>query len=231
MRIKPVVLSGGSGTRLWPSSRKSLPKQFIEFPGTGSLFASTLERAGLIASAIPPLIISSRQHGFLCRKAAEQLGLEAQYILEETGRNTAPAIYFGALASDPEDILLIMPSDHWIEDPETFTALAMRGAEICKTGVWVTFGIIPTKPATGYGYIEAISGTSSPSAVCSFTEKPDLATAESYISSGRHFWNSGIFMVQAGACLESFSSPPARTLPSSNFYAGRAVRNANVRIY
>ena len=134
-------------------------KQFIEFPGTGSLFARTLERAAAISAADALLVISSRQHGFLCHKVARQVGLEAHYILEETGRNTAPAIYFAALASDPEDILLIMPSDHWIEDLETFTALAMRGVEICKTGVWLTFGITPTAPATGYGYIEADAGS------------------------------------------------------------------------
>lgn len=204
MRIKPVILSGGSGTRLWPASRKSLPKQFIEFPGTGSLFARTLERATALPDAAAPLIISSRQHGFLCRQAAQHLDLEAHYILEETGRNTAPAIYFAALASDPADILLIMPSDHWIEEPDTFAALAMRGAEICKTGVWLTFGITPTTPATGYGYIEADADGDDLVEVRSFTEKPDLATAETYLASGRHFWNSGIFMVQAGACVESF---------------------------
>lgn len=224
MQIKPVVLSGGSGTRLWPSSRKSLPKQFIEFPGTGSLFARTLERAAKI-SAAAPLVISSRQHGFLCHKAARQLGLEAHYILEETGRNTAPAIYFAALASDPEDILLIMPSDHWIEDLDTFTALAMRGAEICKTGVWVTFGIIPTTPATGYGYIEADVWTTGLCNVLSFTEKPDLATAEEYLASGRHFWNSGIFMVQADACLESFHRhQPELSKAATSCWAARTQR-------
>ena len=225
MRIKPVVLSGGSGTRLWPSSRKSLPKQFIEFPGTGSLFARTLERAAAISTASAPLVISSRQHGFLCRKAARQLGLEAHYILEETGRNTAPAIYFTALASDHEDILLIMPSDHWIEDLETFTALAMRGAEICKTGVWLTFGIRPTTPATGYGYIEADAGATGLSDVRSFTEKPDLATAKTYLASGRHFWNSGIFMVQAGACLESFHRhQPELSKAATSCWAARTQR-------
>ena len=224
MRIKPVVLSGGLGTRLWPSSRKSLPKQFIEFPGTGSLFARTLERASAI-SATAPLVISSRRHGFLCRKAARQLGLEAHYILEETGRNTAPAIYFAALASDPDDILLIMPSDHWIEDVGTFTALAMSGAEICKTGVWLTFGITPTTPATGYGYIEADSRAASLSDVLSFTEKPDLATAEKYLASGRHFWNSGIFMVQASACIESFHRhQPDLSKTANSCWAARMQR-------
>ena len=144
MRIKPVVLSGGSGTRLWPASRKSLPKQFIEFPGIGSLFAGTLERATRIPGAATPLVVSSRQHGFLCRRAADKLGLNARYILEEIGRNTAPAIYFAALTSDPDDILLIMPSDHWIEDTRKFTTLVTRGAEACKEDVWLTFGITPS---------------------------------------------------------------------------------------
>lgn len=204
MRIKPVILSGGSGTRLWPASRKSLPKQFIEFPGTGSLFARTLERAAAIAGDASPLVISSRQHGFLCRKAAAQLGLEAHYILEETGRNTAPAIYMAALAGDPNDILLIMPSDHWIEDVEIFAGLVRRGADACSTGSWLTFGITPSEPATGYGYIEVAPGAKDLADVQSFTEKPDAATAQGYLASGHHYWNSGIFMVRASACIDSF---------------------------
>ena len=106
MRIKPVILSGGSGTRLWPSSRKSLPKQFIDFPVIGSLFSRTLSRASRISDAARPLIISGKQHGFLCHQAAEDEGITAEFIFEETGRNTAPAIYFAALASRPEDVLL-----------------------------------------------------------------------------------------------------------------------------
>ena len=155
MAIRPVILSGGSGTRLWPASRKSLPKQFIEFPGTGSLFARTLQRAVSISGGANPLIISSKAHGFLCRRAASKLGLTARYILEETGRNTAPAIYFAALASEPGDALLVMPSDHWIEDTEAFAAMAAAGEAVAADGGWVTFGITPDATATGYGYINA----------------------------------------------------------------------------
>ena len=179
-----------------------------------------------IPDAAIPLVISSRQHGFLCRKAAEKIDLGAHYILEETGRNTAPAIYFAALASDPDDILLIMPSDHWIEDPEAFAALAHRGADACRSGVWLTFGIAPTTPATGYGYIEADTSASTLAAVSSFTEKPDLATAERYLSSGRHYWNSGIFMVRAGACLESFNRhQPDLARAASSCWAERISRS------
>ena len=186
------------------SKPEILPKQFIEFPGMGSFFTRTLERASAIPGAAAPLVISSRQHGFLCRRAAQTKDIEAHYILEETGRNTAPAIFFAALACDPGDILLIMPSDHWIEDADKFAGLVTRGAEACRTDVWVTFGITPDAPATGYGYIECAPGAAELMDVRSFTEKPDLATAKTYLASGTHYWNSGIFMVQAQTCLDSF---------------------------
>ena len=204
--IRPVILSGGSGTRLWPSSRKSLPKQFISCPGTGSLFARTVERIIAIDGAVSPIVVSSRQHGFLCRKALEQHDLDAHYILEETGRNTAPAIWFAAQASAPDDILLVMPSDHWIDDAAGFAANVKRAAAICAAGRWVTFGITATEPATGYGYIEVADRDEDVADVVSFTEKPGREVAEQYLASGRHFWNSGIFMVRAGTCLESFET-------------------------
>ena len=203
MRIKPVILSGGSGTRLWPSSRKSLPKQFIDFPILGSLFSRTLSRAAQISDAEQPLIISGKQHGFLCRQAASEAGIDAEFVLEETGRNTAPAIYFAALASRPKDILLVMPSDHWIEDVDAFANMVTQAATICADARWVTFGIAPTMAATGYGYIEVAAREDGVMDVASFTEKPDEATAETYISAGTYFWNSGIFMVRADTCLES----------------------------
>ena len=204
MKIRPVILSGGSGTRLWPCSRHSLPKQFISFPMIGSLFVRTLERVATLQNSLAPLVISSRQHGFLCRRDTRQLGIDAEFILEEGGRNTAPAIYFAALASDPDDILLIMPSDHWIKDVGAFSDMVMRAVPPCDEGRWVTFGITPDTPATGYGYIEVGDRHDGVMDVASFTEKPDLATAQSYIEAGRFFWNSGIFMVAAGTCIESF---------------------------
>ena len=206
MKIRPVILSGGLGTRLWPSSRKSLPKQFISFPGTGSLFARTAERATALSNAAAPLVVSSRQQGFLCRQAMDRLGVRARYLLEETGRNTAPAIWFAARASIPDDILLIMPSDHWIEDIDSFSKAVAHGAEICDSGRWVTFGITATDPATGYGYIEVAEAGEEVANVRSFTEKPDLATAASYLEAGNYFWNSGIFMVRADVCLDSFDT-------------------------
>ena len=204
MSISPIILSGGAGTRLWPSSRKSLPKQFIDFPGTGCLFARTLERANAIKGAKNPLVISSKEHGFLCRDAASKLGLETRYIFEEIGRNTGPAIYMAALASNSNDTLLIMPSDHWIDDSEGFADMAAAGEEVAADRRWVTFGVTPDAPATGYGYINTNCDIAGVMQVHSFTEKPDLTTAKAYLEQGGYFWNSGIFMVKAGACIESF---------------------------
>ena len=206
MNIRPIILSGGSGTRLWPASRRSLPKQFIKFPAIGSLFAPTLARAARLDHAVTPLVVSSRQHGFLCRREAGNADIDARYMLEEGGRNTAPAIYFAALASHPDDILLIMPSDHWIEDIDAFSEMVKRAAAPCAEGRWVTFGITPDMPATGYGYIEVKDRNAGVMDVASFTEKPDLATAQSYLDQGRFFWNSGIFMVAAKTCLASFQT-------------------------
>ena len=206
MTIRPVILSGGSGTRLWPASRRSLPKQFISFPAIGSLFGHTLDRVARLADRHRPIIVSSRQHGFLCRREADKAGIEADYILEENGRNTAPAIYFAALACEPDDILLIMPSDHWIDDIDAFSSMVTHATAPCKAGRWVTFGITPATPATGYGYIEVTDRTEDVMNVASFTEKPDLATAQSYLEQGRYFWNSGIFMVTAQTCLDSFAA-------------------------
>ena len=222
MRIKPVILSGGSGTRLWPSSRKSLPKQFIDFPVIGSLFSRTLSRASQIGDAARPLIISGKQHGFLCHQAAEDAGIKAEFIFEETGRNTAPAIYFAALASRPEDVLLVMPSDHWIEDADAFADMVTRAATVCADAKWVTFGVAPSMAATGYGYIEVAAREDGVMDVVSFTEKPDEATAKTYISAGTYFWNSGIFMVRADTCLESFRRlQPALSAAADSCWSAR----------
>ena len=229
MNIRPVILSGGSGTRLWPASRRSLPKQFISFPTIGSLFAHTLERAAGLEGEKTPLIISSRQHGFLCRREARNAGVEADYILEEGGRNTAPAIYFAALASDPDDVLLIMPSDHWIDDTGAFSSMVGRATTSCIEGRWVTFGITPDTPATGYGYIEVENRNEGVMDVASFTEKPDSATAQSYLEQGRFFWNSGIFMVTARACLESFQAlQPDLCILADACWQTRVVQNDEI---
>ena len=198
-----IILSGGTGSRLWPSSRASLPKQFIEFREGTTLFGSTLKRVDANKKT-RFTIVSNKAFNFLCRKESSKLNLRASFILEEVGRNTAPAILMAALNAAEEDILVVMPADHWIEDSIAFNRIINTASEVASSDdCWVTFGIEPTEPKTGFGYIEAtVEGQKR--AVLSFTEKPDLKTAESYLADGNYYWNSGIFVVRAGKCLESF---------------------------
>ncbi len=206
MKIRPVILSGGSGKRLWPSSRSSLPKQFINFSNNENLFYKTVNRSKKLNHKNTILVISSRQHGFLCRNEVQKLDLPAEYILEETGRNTAAAVFFAALASNTDDILCIMPSDHWINDETYYCNLINSGmSEACK-GKWVTFGIRPTIPATGYGYIKTSNVNDKILNVEEFVEKPNKQRAIEFLNQKNYFWNSGIFLVTAKKCIESFNN-------------------------
>ena len=174
MIIKPVILSGGSGTRLWPASRSSLPKQFINFSKNKNLFYQTLKRSKNLNLQKKLLVISSRQHAFLCKNEAKELNLSPEYILEETGRNTASAVFFAALNSHPDTILCISPSDHWIDDNKNYKKIIKSGLQLAKKGQWVTFGVKPHEPATGYGYIKTINKDNDTLKVEKFVEKPNL---------------------------------------------------------
>ncbi len=204
MKIRPVILSGGSGTRLWPSSRSSLPKQFIKFSNDENLFYKTVSRTKKLSNKNTIIIISSRQHGFLCRNEMQKLDLPAEYILEETGRNTAAAVFFAALASNTDDILCIMPSDHLINDETYYCSLVNSGTPEALKGKWVTFGIKPTIPATGYGYIKTTNINDKILNVEEFVEKPNKQKATEFLNQKNYFWNSGIFLVTAKKCIESF---------------------------
>ena len=206
MNIKPVILSGGSGTRLWPSSRSSLPKQFINFSNDENLFYKTVNRTKKLTKKNTILIISSRQHGFLCRNEVQKLSIPAEYILEETGRNTAAAVLFAAFASNPDDILCIMPSDHWINDDTYYCNLVNSGVAEAYKGKWITFGIKPTIPATGYGYIKTTNVNDKILNVDEFVEKPNKQKAMEFLNQKNYFWNSGIFLVKAEKCIESFKN-------------------------
>jgi mannose-1-phosphate guanylyltransferase/mannose-6-phosphate isomerase len=204
MQIQPVVLSGGYGSRLWPASRQSLPKQFLNLVGSNCLFFDSLERAKLIHNSSPPIVVASRQHNFLCQKEAAKLNLSPKYILEERGCNTAAAVFFAALFAQPKSHLLIMPSDHWFQNNDDFTNVIMQGVRVSEKGVWVTFGIHPTNPSTSYGYVEVDEDFKGVFDVKNFVEKPDHQKAKEYLAKGNYFWNSGIFMVSVEKCLESF---------------------------
>jgi mannose-1-phosphate guanylyltransferase/mannose-6-phosphate isomerase len=208
-RFYPVILSGGSGTRLWPMSRKLMPKQFLALLSRHTLFQETALRAQPIEGCLAPIVVCNDEQRFLAADQLREIDIEpAAMILEPVGRNTAPAIAVAALAArerDPGALLLVLPSDHTITGPEIFRKDALGALELAQQGSLVTFGIAPDAAETGYGYIERgtpVEKTSAAWKVASFREKPDRATAESFVASGRFFWNSGMFAFQAGKYLE-----------------------------
>ena len=205
--ITPVVLSGGSGTRLWPLSRKSRPKQLLPLAGASTMIQETLARADG-ADFAAPIVICGVDHRFLVAEQLLESGVKgADIILEPMGRNTAPAAAIAALqvaSRDPEGLLLLMPSDHVVADLTAFRAAVATAARAARTGALVTFGITPTAPETGYGYLQAgkaIDGIPGAFQVSRFVEKPDSTTAERYLSSGSYAWNSGMFLFSAAAFL------------------------------
>ena len=204
----PVILSGGSGTRLWPVSREKHPKQLQPLLGDESLLQNTLRRLdGLPAG--PPIVVSNQEYRFITAEQLRQLGLaDWTLLLEPVGRNTAPALTAAALyatrdGADP--ILLATPADHHVRDLEAFRTAVSLGLPEAEGGAVVTFGIIPDRPETGYGYIKALAGAdaSAVRALSAFVEKPDLAKAQEYVAGGDHLWNSGIFMLRASVWLKA----------------------------
>ncbi len=199
--IHPVVLCGGSGTRLWPLSRKALPKQFAPLLGGKSLLHLTLERLSGLSRDIT--CIASEDHRFLVKETVESAGVTGRQILEPVARNTAAAMACAALLAEPGDLLLFAPADHHIPDAALFAQTVREGVPAALAGQIVTFGVAPSFPSTAYGYIEA--GTESADgrsrAVVRFVEKPTASVAETLILRGGYFWNAGIFLVRAGTLL------------------------------
>ncbi len=202
--IQPVILSGGSGTRLWPLSREAYPKQFLPLAGKLTMLQATWQRVAPIASR-GPLVIANEEHRFVAAEQLQQVGAEpAAIILEPVGRNTAPAIAVAALEAtrDGADaLLLVLPSDHVITDEAAFRSAVQAAANAAEAGKLVTFGIVPTGPETGYGYIKAADGQGL-RAVERFVEKPDLDTASGYVATGQYYWNSGMFLFKASRYLQ-----------------------------
>ncbi|MDH3715919.1 MAG: mannose-1-phosphate guanylyltransferase/mannose-6-phosphate isomerase [Gammaproteobacteria bacterium] len=202
-RLVPVILSGGTGSRLWPLSRAQHPKQFIALGhATLSMLQATAKRLQACGSQAP-IVVCNHEHRFM---VAEQLrGIDvpaAAIVLEPVGRNTAPAIAVAALEAirdDQDPLLLVSPADHVIDDDAAFSAALRTALPAARDGNLVTFGVTPTRPETGYGYIKASGPGAAP--VASFVEKPDLATAEQYLASGDYYWNSGMFLFRASVYL------------------------------
>lgn len=203
----PVIMAGGSGSRLWPLSRQLNPKQFLPLADADfSMLQATIQRLAGLGAELPRLICNE-QHRFLAAEQLRLLGMEqANILLEPVGRNTAPAIALAALqactqAEDP--ILLVLAADHLIQDVPAFQASILTALPLAEAGKLVTFGIVPTHPETGYGYIEQGAAVGEGGfAVSRFVEKPDLATARDYLAGGNYFWNSGMFMFRASRYLE-----------------------------
>ena len=210
--VIPVILSGGSGTRLWPISRKLYPKQFIPLRNSRSLFQDTVERVQSLKNGIQaPIIVCNDEHRFM---AAEQLRLEnvsqADIILEPVGRNTAPAIALAALCAQQRNkdaIILVLPADHIIDADTHFSDAVEVAMNLCNQDQLVTFGIQPTRPETGYGYIQAGDSIEKGKAnrVTQFVEKPAQDKAQEYIKAGNYFWNSGMFMFKASTMLSELA--------------------------
>jgi mannose-1-phosphate guanylyltransferase/mannose-6-phosphate isomerase len=205
--ITPVILCGGSGTRLWPLSRDNYPKQLLALGRERTLVQQTLMRAAHVAGDTAIEIICGEEHRF---QIAEQLrlldGVSANIILEPVGRNTAPAIALAALRAAPETLLLVMPSDHVIDDVDRFGVAVEAGKALAQAGSLVTFGLVPDRAETGYGYIRSGEPLEGGFRIARFVEKPDRQTAEEFVASGAYLWNSGIFLFRADAYLAELSA-------------------------
>ena len=206
-KITPVLLCGGVGSRLWPVSRQGRPKQYLNLIGETSMLQQTLTRIEGVEQT-PPIIVCNEEHRFLVAEQVRQLGLTSpQIILEPEGKNTAPAIALAALAaSDPDVNLLVLPADHYVGKPAALVDAIEKALSASAQGKLVTFGLVPSRPETGYGYIKRGEALAADVSVLEkFVEKPDQPTAEGYIVSGDYVWNSGMFMFTAGRFLESLA--------------------------
>jgi mannose-1-phosphate guanylyltransferase/mannose-6-phosphate isomerase len=224
--ITAVVLCGGSGTRLWPLSRKCFPKQFVPLIGNKSLLQLTLERVSLISKTV--ICVASDEHRFLVAEAMQASKVPGTVLLEPVGRNTAAAMTIAALAANPEDLLLFCPSDHHIPDAEAIALVIQKGVAAAEEGAIVTFGISPTYPSTAYGYIrygtQRSDGTFN---VKSFTEKPVQSRAEDLLLSGNALWNAGIFLCLAQTLLSALEKHAPDILKSCQQAMATAVQDGS----
>ena len=236
--IIPVILSGGSGTRLWPLSRAMYPKQFIRFNDQKESFlGETLKRLTADQGFERPVVLCNNDHRFLVKAELEQARIAtSSIILEPVARNTAPAIAVAALnavAADPSAIIVVMPSDHAMASPAKFVEAVKRAAAVAATGRLVLFGIKPSGPHTGYGYIRSgadLDGFKGAAfQVDAFAEKPDTAKAETYVASGRYFWNSGIFVLHAKTFLDELEAHAPAVLSAARGALAKAVDDLGFR--
>ncbi|KWD78703.1 mannose-1-phosphate guanylyltransferase/mannose-6-phosphate isomerase [Burkholderia ubonensis] len=232
MTITPVILSGGSGTRMWPLSRSGYPKQFLALHGEDTLLQKTVRRLDDVTGVAAPLVLTNDEQRFLVAEQLRQIGkTPACIVLEPVGRNTGPAIAaaaFVALADDPEAVLLVLPADHLIEHAVAFREMVERAVPHARAGKLVTFGIKPTEAHTGYGYIRCGAPQAEDSGayeVVDFIEKPDLASAHALVADGGYYWNSGMFLFRADVYLREVERFAPSVLEQVRDAVGRACRD------
>ncbi|MDA1349211.1 MAG: mannose-1-phosphate guanylyltransferase/mannose-6-phosphate isomerase [Chloroflexi bacterium] len=214
MPVQPVILAGGSGSRLWPLSRENFPKPFLSLTGDRSLFQETILRLEGVDDVSPPIVVCNEEHRFLVLEQTKEIGYPPpSIILEPVSRNTAPALTLAALelandGGEREDpIMLVLPADHVLKDVPAFQAAVRMGVRLAAEGSLVTFGVVPDSPKTGYGYIrkglplDSDAGDAGPFLVSAFVEKPDAGDAKDMVGSGRYLWNGGIFLLKASVWL------------------------------
>jgi len=238
----PVILSGGSGTRLWPLSRELYPKQLLPLVGDSTMLQQTVARLAGVADVAAPVVVCNESHRFMVAEQVRATGTPAQAIvLEPLGRNTAPAVAVAALVAlgrvppastvapgpghDEDPLLLVLPADHVIRDVAAFQAAVAIGRVAAEAGSLVTFGVVPDRPETGYGYIRRARGEGLAYAVAEFVEKPDYDTAVRYVQSGEYFWNSGMFMFRTRVFLAELGRHAPAMLAACEAAVAAATRD------
>lgn len=204
--VIPVILSGGSGSRLWPKSRHHYPKQLHRLYGDHTMLQETMKRIAWLGA--PQMVICNNDQRFMVADQVQEIGIETEIILEPVARNTAPAIVISALKcleKEPDSIIAVFPADHLVKDLERFNESLQAAIDVAQKGKLVTFGIVPTRPETGYGYIRTTDDQGL-MRIAAFVEKPNLHKAEEYLRSGDYYWNSGMFVFSARRLIEEIES-------------------------
>ena len=233
MKLYPVILSGGSGSRLWPLSREHYPKPLLPLVSDNTLLQETACRLDGMPDLGDAVYVCNETHRFLLAEQVAQLGkTPATIILEPEGRNTAPALTLAALylvKQDPDAMMVVMPADHVMTEPQQFVAAVEQGSDNAEQGALVTFGIVPESPETGYGYIkrDAQIGSSGAYTVARFVEKPDQQKAEQYVSEGDYYWNSGIFLMRADRWLDEISQHRPDILKNCRAAMNKGVQDSD----